>query len=493
MIDFHTFSQLRTLSERDRLTAGQIAASLGLNVKTVRRWLKAERYAPRYTPPRAGGLDPYKPMIQRWLERHAYSAAQILRLVREQGYGGGYTVVKDYVRRVRPPARTAYLTLAFAPGECAQIDWGTAGLIQVGNTRRRLHFFVMVLCYSRLLYVWFSLRQSLEHFLSAQRQAFEFFGGVPARVMVDNCKTAVLTHPRGEAATLNPHYLDFARHYGFQIAACNVRAAHEKGRVENAIGYVRKSLLNGLDLASVPGVQLAAEAWRDQVANVRVHGQTGKRPLDLFQTEKPHLLPLPLNPYDCGVNHTVGSDRQFRVRLDSNRYSVPAQYASMKGLILRAYPDRVLLYCGQQLLAEHARSYGRRHDHEHPDHAKPLEMHRLKAREQALLRRFLALGPIAQTYHHGLCERRLRSMDHVRQILSLADVHGTEAVLEAMADAAQFHAFSGDCVLNLLEQHARHQPQAAPLHLTRNQDLLELELEAPDLSIYPQPEPENPS
>lgn len=491
MIDFHTFSQIRTLADRDRLTPRQIATTLGVDLKTVRRWLKAERYAPRHSPPRASALDAYKPMIQRLLERHAYTAAQVLRLVREQGYGGGYTVVKDYVRRVRPPARAAYLTLAFAPGECAQIDWGTAGLIQVGDTRRRLYFFVMVLCYSRQLYVWFSLRQSMEHFLSAQRQAFEFFGGVPAKVMVDNCKTAVLSHRRGGAATFNPRYVDFARHYGFQIAPCNVRAAHEKGRVENAIGYVKKSLLNGLDLASVAGVQLAAETWRDQVANVRLHGQTGKRPAELFQIEKPHLLPLPLNPYDCGINCTVSSDNRFRVRLDSNRYSVPAQYASMRDLTMRVYPERVLLYCQQQLIAEHVRSYEHGRDFEHPDHPKPLQEHRLKARDQTLLRRFLSLGAVAETYYYGLRERRLHAMNHVRQILSLADVHGAEAVLQAMADAAHFHAFSGDCILNLLEQRARHRPQAAPLHLTRNQDLLDLELEPPDLSVYPHPEPEN--
>lgn len=490
MIDFQTFSQIKMLDRDEKLTPEQIAGTLGLNVKTVRKWLETERYEPRRAQPRSTRLDPYKPMVQRLLERHAYTAVQVLRLIREQGYTGGYTAVKEYVRRVRPPSRTAYLTLAFAPGECAQIDWGTAGVVTVGNTRRRLYFFVMVLCYSRMLCLRFSLRQSMEHFLSCQRQAFAFFGGVPAKVMVDNCKTAVLAHPRGGTATIHPHYADFARHYGFHVAACNVRAAHEKGRVENAIGYVHRNLLNGLNLTSLTSVQLAGETWQDQVANVRSHGQTGKRPVDLFQTEKTHLLPLPLNPYDCGINRSVDSDNRFRVRLDGNCYSVPAQYGSMKDLTMRVYPERLLVYCQQQLIAEHPRSYEERRDLEHPDHPKPLLEHRMKARDQVLLRRFFSLGATAESYYYGLRERRVHAMNHVRQILTLADVHGPDAVLQAMDDAAQFHAFSADCILNLLDQRARHQPQAAPLHLTRNQDLLSLDLEPPDLSVYPHPEQE---
>jgi Integrase core domain len=119
-------------------------------------------------------------------------------------------------------------TLAFAPGECAQVDWGCAGSMAVGSTRRRLSFFVMVLCYSRLCYLEFSLGEATEHFLSAHQNAFQFLGGVPLKVLIDNPKTAVLKHPSGEKPLFHPRYLDFAAHYGFEPRACNVRRPNEK-------------------------------------------------------------------------------------------------------------------------------------------------------------------------------------------------------------------------------------------------------------------------
>ena len=108
--------------------------------------------------------------------------AQILLHLREAGYTGGITILKDYVHQVRPPRIPAFLTLAFAPGECAQVDWGQFGSIAVGNTRRRLSFFAMVLCHSRMLYVEFTVSETMEHFLACHATAFAFFGGVPAKL-----------------------------------------------------------------------------------------------------------------------------------------------------------------------------------------------------------------------------------------------------------------------------------------------------------------------
>jgi transposase len=109
--------------------------------------------------------------------------------------------------------------LAFAPGECAQVDWGSYGTVRVGDTTRRLSFFVMVLCYSRQLYVEFTVSQTMEHFLTCHQNAFAAFGGVPTRIMIDNLRSGVLKHAVGEAPVFNPRYLDFSRHHGFCVSA----------------------------------------------------------------------------------------------------------------------------------------------------------------------------------------------------------------------------------------------------------------------------------
>ncbi|MGA8056101.1 MAG: IS21 family transposase, partial [Burkholderiales bacterium] len=156
------FCKIRDSLDRQHLTQAQTARELGLHPRTVWKWSRVAQYQPRVGRPRASLLDPYKGTIVRWLDTHPYSAQQILQRLREQGFGGGATIVKDYVHKIRPRKRPAFLTLDFAPGECAQVDWGEYGTIAVGSTRRRLSFFVMVLCYSRMMYLEFTVSQSTE-------------------------------------------------------------------------------------------------------------------------------------------------------------------------------------------------------------------------------------------------------------------------------------------------------------------------------------------
>ena len=353
----------------------------------------------------------------------------------------------------------------------------------MGNTRRRLSFFVMVLGYSRLLYVEFTLGQSQEHFLLAHRRAFEFFGGVPAKIMCDNCKTAVLSHPHGLHPVLNPHYADFAGHYGFTVKACNVRKANEKGIVENAVGYVKHNFLCGRPINEFTSLNPAVGLWLEQTANVRIHGRTRQRPVDMFVAEKPLLKPLSPHPYDCALIGSACVDRQFRIQVDCNRYSVPAAYAGRK-LLLKLYPERLCLYEGEKLVAEHLRSYDRGQDFENPEHAQPVLERKRRADEQHLLKRFLTLSPQAETYYRQLAERKLSWRLHVRKIVALADAYGAEKVARALADALVYQAFSSEYIANILEQRERRLPEPGPLHLARKQDLLDLQLPDPDLSVY---------
>ena len=483
MIDYACFCQIKHLHEQQGLSASQIARELALDPRTVSYWLAQERFRPRQPCPRASKLDPFKAQIVRMLDKYPYSAAQVWQRLREQGYDGGYSIVKAYVRTVRPRRQPAFLTLAFAPGECAQVDWGAFGSVKVGQTRRRLSFFVMVLCYSRMMYVEFTVSQTMEHFLACHQHAWECFGGIPQKVMVDNLKSAVLKRALGEAPLLNPKYLDFAAHNGFRIVPCNVGKGNEKGRVENGVGYVKKNFLAGLDIPDFSVLNPAAKQWLETIANVRLHGATRDKPLDLWHKEKPYLSPLPLYPFDIATVSQVRASRQFRITLDTNRYSVPAHFAG-QALTLKTSPDRLCIYQGDKLIARHLRSYDRHGDFEDPDHPKALLEQRKKAREQKLFMRFLSLSTKAEAYYLKLQERRLNPHHHVRKIVALSDIYGQEAVARAMEDAFDYEAFASDYIANLLEQRARFTPEASALHLTRREDLLEVTLPQPDLSIY---------
>lgn len=483
VIDYETFCKIKHYREEEHLTLAQTARALGLHPLTVAKWDRKEQYRARRSASRTSKLDPFKPYIVRWLEAHPLSAVQILQRLKEAGYPGGYTIVKDYVSRVRPRRAPAFLTLAFAPGEAAQVDWGEYGSIAVGTTRRRLSFFVMVLCYSRLMYLDFTVSQTMEHFLACHQHAFEAFQGVPSKIMVDNLKSAVLEHLIGQAPVFNSRYLDFAHHYGFTIAACGVRKGNEKGRVENGVGYVKKNFLNGLELADFSAMNPAARVWLDTTANVRLHGETHERPTERFQAEQAHLNPLPTQPYDIGSIRTVRASKQFRVTLDTNRYSVPAEYASAR-VTLKAYPDRLCIYDREKLIARHLRSYERHQDIEDPDHPRALLEQRRNAREQKLLMRFLTLSPRAQDYYQELQQRRFNPGHHLRKIAALSDIYGVEAVARAMEDAFTFQAFSCEYIANLLESRTRQLPEPSALHVTRRQDLLEIEVPEPNLSVY---------
>jgi hypothetical protein len=305
----------------------------------------------------------------------------------------------------------------------------------------------------------------------------------PRKVMVDNLRTAVLEHVRGEPPRFNPRYLDFARHYGFEVVACNVAKGNEKGRVERAVGYVKGNFLNGQELPDFAALNPAVRLWLETVANVRLHRETQRRPAELWAEERAHLQPVNPRRFDVARVLAVRADRQFRVTFETNRYSVPARFAGTQ-LTLKAYPEHLCLYHDQELIARHVRCWERHRDIADPDHAKALMAQRRHAQDAHALARFLALSPQAPKYHQGLLERRGDALSHVRKILALADIHGTEAVARAMADALDFAAFSSEYIAHLIQARARRLPQPSALVLMRHRDVLELELPPADLSPY---------
>jgi hypothetical protein len=266
-----------------------------------------------------------------------------------------------------------------------------------------------------------------------------------------------------------------------------VRKGNEKGRVENAVGYIKKNFLNGLEIPAFAALQPAAQLWRDTVANLRLHGETHRKPLDVFTDEKPRLQPLPVMPYDTGVIRPISANSCACVVLDTNRYTIPHLYASQK-LTLKLYPKELKLFHHEKLIAVHARSYERRQLVRNPDHIKELLQQRLKAREQTLLLAFIALSPLAETYLRRLELKRPNTRHHVEKIVALSELYGPHKIDRALQDALQFEAYGCEYIANILAQRERDGTPPAALHLTRRQDLLDLDLPPADLTPY-EPKP----
>ena len=480
------WQEVHALSD-EGLSVRAISRRLGVHRRTVRNTLRAVRPVSSEPTRRGSIIDPYRGWMLGKLEQYPeLSAKRILHMLHERGFSGGYTTVKDCVAGLRPKLKPAYFTLKFLPGDCAQVDWGVWRGVDVQGGRRRISFFVMVLCHSRMMYVELFMGEASEHWLSAHRNAFSFFGGVPKQVTVDNCKTAVLTPAAGgEPTVFNPTYLDFAAYYGFKPVACNVRRPNEKGRVENAVGYVKGSFLAGREPSSLPAMAPPLAEWLETVANVRTHGTTGRRPVDLFaEEERAALLPLPATAHHCAVMLPVVANNRFRVTVDTNRYSVPAAFASQR-LTLGRYADRIVLYAKDGTpIADHPRCYHRRQDILNPEHERELILRTRHTRDRRLLERFFTLGSAAEPYLAGLREKRPDWKAHVRRINALGEIHGRDEVARLLADALEHRAFSSEYVLNILQARQRILPEPGPLHVTRRQDLLELDLPEPDLDIY---------
>jgi hypothetical protein len=335
-----------------------------------------------------------------------------------------------------------------------------------------------------MTYVEFTLRKTQEHFLSCHRHGLEAFGGVTRAVRCDNDKVAILKHERYGPPVPTPRYADFLRHYRIKdLRACTPREAQEKGTVENAVRYLRVNFLAGRSLHSVEEANAAGREWLDTVANVRIHSTTRRRPVERFAEERPRLAPLPPHPDDGGIHRNVKATHQFRVHFDGNRDRVPAVCAAPPPL-RRGDPDKVLIYRQDQRVAEHVRSYDRGQTVTSPDHAQPRLERRRRARGQVILQAFLQLTPAAAQYYRQLGLRDLYAISHVRRIMALAGVHGTQTTAPAIEDALAFQAFGADYIARLLDQRRRLLPAAGPLHLARNQDLLDLTLAPPDRDVY---------
>ena len=233
---------------------------------------------------------------------------------------------------------------------------------------------------------------------------------------------------------------------------------------------MKKNFLSGLEILSFEPINPAGRQWLDATANVRIHRETNRKPIELYAQEKSLLRPLPVMPYDCAVIQPVSANRCCRISFQANRYSVPHLYASQK-LTLKIDPERLCIFHHEKLIATHARSYDRQQKITDPDHQKELLTQRKKARNQTLVLAFLSLTPQAESFCRGLQEKRLNAAHHIQKIVALSEIYSPDKVARAIEDALHFEAFGCEYIANILLQRERVPLTPSALHLTRHQDL----------------------
>lgn len=488
------WAQIRRLSVVDHLSISEISRELRLDRKTVRRALLCETAPPSRSPAvaKTAKLDAFKDHLRtRLTEFPKIKATRLFNEIQRMGYQGGITMLRDHLAVLRPSVKEAFLRIETQPGEQAQVDWANCGSIRIGSALRKLSAFVMVLSYSRMLYVELTLSQCLEDFLGAHWRAFQFFGGIPRKLVYDNLKSVCLAR-LGADVRFNPRFLEFSGACLFEPVLCRPARGNEKGKVESGIHYFRGSFMDARNIDSWPQLRSDLDLWLREVANVRLHRTTRQRPVDRFEAERPLLKPLPPQEPDVLIPRPVKATSTARVHFDGNAYTVGFTHA-YKLLTLKASTFEVNVFDGTNLLATHPRSYERGVVIENPAHFEGLLAAKKAARAAKATDRFQALAGNSEegkaamaAYLKGLVHADLNLHHHLAQIIEMSELYGKTEILQAVHHALEHAAFGAPYLRNIILQQrlARGLQEPAPLRLTAKPHLADIFVEEQDLSLY---------
>lgn len=480
MIDKRTIFEIHRLNNM-QFTIRSIARQLGLDRGTVKKYLHQPDQVRQELPERPSKLDAFRGEIREMVNTYPrVKAPVIMQHIQKKGFTGEITIVRDYLRDLRQDLghQQAFIRFESRPGEQFQMDWGHFGSLIYGKTSRKLYALAVIEAHSRMLYVVFTHSQDQATLHQCLVHAFQYFGGTPNELLVDNMRTAV-TERVGTMIRFNNAFLDFARRFGVVPKACHIRAPHEKGKVENSIRYLRNNFWPLRHFTDLDDVNHQVQVWLD-TANQRVHQTTGEKPATRFI--KGSLKPLPDPLPDYRQTDTVIVHKDFGIRFDVNVYTVPPRLVG-KNLTLKADNRTLSIYHKEQLVATHTRKWERNLRVELPTHAEQIK----KLRKRILMDRqmmvFISLGQEAVDYLEKLTDASQPLRKTVARLLWLQDQYGTASLICALRKALDHKLYGADYVQNILYQEMTPVTQHPPVAL-KNEDLNQIRLVQPNLAEY---------
>jgi transposase len=359
VITREVFMDIKAMS-RNGLSIRKIAKITGLHRKTVKRHLERGSLPEYHKKKRKETiLDPYRPMIDAYLEEDDYQASWIFERLTRMGYTGSYTTVKKAVREIKgEKTQIAYIRFETEPAFQAQVDWGDFQIKNEDGTITTVFAFIMVLGYSRAMYVEFVERRTLEAFMDCHIHAFDYLGGVPKEILYDCMKHVVISRQSGRPV-FNVEFSRFANHYEFHPRLCPPYAPRVKGKVERPIHYLRERFWRGYSYTSLEDANKDVMEWLSETANRRLHGTYWQPVHERWEQEKALFTALPSTPYDTSLKIWRPVYKECQLSYNGNRYLVPHHVAGkkvmlkIKGKLIRIYHDYDLLATYQEPEAKH--------------------------------------------------------------------------------------------------------------------------------------------